>query len=107
LSFEVSIDRLKQYRRQFVLFQKMTSIQYRGFIRQIVGYPAEPCKHRILSISYRVSSICQIEPILHAVNAKHFSQHHWLSIPAIPAWDNAVQCAAAILTTVLSPFHLA
>ena len=74
---------------------------------------AELCrKHGVSNAAYSQSHTeylpsARLNQFCMQVNAKHFSQHHWLAVPAIPAWDNAVQCAAAILTTVLSPFHLA
>jgi len=46
-----------------MLLQKMTEIQYRGFIRQGIFH----------------LPVRQGEPILHAVNAKHVPQRHWLT----------------------------
>ena len=77
LSLKVSIDRFQQYRRQFVLLQKMMKIQYRGFFRQDIGKPAESCK---------------------ATSADGLASQ---------SWGNTVQFAAATLARVLPfPFRL-
>ena len=101
--FELSIDRFKQYRRQFVLFQKMTEIQYRGLARQSIGNPAKSRKPaHALDLVQGISHlpVRQVEPVLQAVDAKHAPQHHRLTAPAVHSWGNAVQCATAILARV-------
>lgn len=85
LSLEVSIDCLQQYRRQFVFLQKMTEIPYCGLSSGRVSViPLNPAKRRILSISYKASSICRsgrLNPFCRQVDAEHTSQHHWLAAP--------------------------
>jgi len=51
LRLEVSIDRFKQYRRQFVTFQKMPEIQYRGLIRQSIGSSANLDRQNSMGVS--------------------------------------------------------
>lgn len=82
--FEVSINHLKQYRSQFVTFQKMPEIQYRGLVRQSIGNPAESRKaaHALGFVQGIFHlPVEQVEPILQAVDAKHTPQRHRLTAP--------------------------
>ena len=84
LRLELSIDRFQQYRRQFVILQKMTEIQYRGLVWQGIGNPSKSRKaaHALdLVQSIFHLPVRQIEPVLHAVDAKHALQRHRLTAP--------------------------
>lgn len=61
LSLKMNMDHFQQYRRQFMLLQKMTEIQYRGLVRQGIDYTEKSRKAPHTSISYRLSSICRLD----------------------------------------------
>ncbi len=44
LRLKVGMDHFQQYHRQFMLLEKITEIQYRGLVRQGIGYPGKSRK---------------------------------------------------------------
>jgi len=104
LRFEVSIDRFQQYRRQFVTFQKMPEIQYRGLVRQSTGNSAKSGKaaHALDFVqSIFHLPVGQVEPVLQAADAEHAPKPPSADGPAALSWSNAVQCATATLARIL------
>ena len=101
---EVSIDHLKQYRCQFVTFQKMPEIQYRDLVRQGISSSAKSRKaaHAIDFVQGIFHlPVGQVELVLQAVDAEHAPKPPSADGPATLSWGNAVLYATAILAKVL------